>query len=104
MSLAGLNYMHGEETPMGGKKELEEQEMVTRFIHESLKGKVYTHFFVSELISTRAGNLWHYKNIRFLGNIGVTSGLRKTLLRALHREQPAVCGLVPKMGAKRSLS
>ncbi|MCM4171646.1 isochorismate synthase [Arenibacter sp. TNZ] len=94
MSLAGTQLHHGEETPKWEEKELEEQEMVTQFIHDSLKGKV-TSLLVSEANSTRAGNLWHIKT-SVSGNMS-TSGL-EDIIKALH-PTPAVCG-VPKMGAK----
>src|SRR5690606_32478317 len=94
MSLAGTRPYQGEETPTWGKKELEEQEMVTRFIVDSLRDKV-TDLRVSDRESVRAGNLWHLKNV-ISGTIHGT-GLGE-IINALH-PTPAVCGL-PKVMAK----
>src|SRR5690606_32138558 len=94
MSLAGTRPYQGEETPTWGKKELEEQEMVTRFIIDSLRDKV-TDLRVSDRESVRAGNLWHLKNV-ISGTIHGT-GLGE-IINALH-PTPAVCGL-PKVLAK----
>tara|TARA_R110000868_G_scaffold3811_12_gene23526 strand:+ start:9422 stop:10531 length:1110 start_codon:yes stop_codon:yes gene_type:complete len=94
MSLAGTQLFKGEEFPHWEDKELEEQEMVTQYIRDSLEDKV-SSLLVSEPMSTRAGNLWHIKT-SVSGNIK-TSGLEE-IVKALH-PTPAVCG-VPKKLAK----
>lgn len=94
MSLAGTRPYQGEDDPVWGTKELEEQEMVTRFIIDSLRGKV-SDLQVSERESVRAGNLWHLKNV-IQGTMKDT-GLGE-IINALH-PTPAVCGL-PKALAK----
>jgi len=94
MSLAGTKLYRGEEVPEWGEKELLEQEMVTQFIKDSLKDKV-SSLVVSEVISTRAGNLWHIKT-SVSGRMN-TIGL-EDIINALH-PTPAVCG-VPKIDAK----
>ncbi len=94
MSLAGTPLYKEGKTPTWGIKELEEQEMVTNFIQESLSDKVAS-MEVSEAKSTKAGNLWHIKST-VSGNMG-KSGLSE-IIRALH-PTPAVCG-VPKERAK----
>ncbi len=94
MSLAGTQLYQEGEDPKWGIKELEEQEMVTNFIKESLLGKVAS-LKVSEAKSTKAGNLWHIKST-VTGDMG-KFGLAE-IINALH-PTPAVCG-VPKEGAK----
>ena len=94
MSLAGTQLYRDGVAPKWGIKELEEQEMVTKFIRESLSGKVAS-MEVSEAKSTKAGNLWHIKST-VTGNMG-KFGLAD-IINALH-PTPAVCG-VPKEGAK----
>lgn len=94
MSLAGTRPYRGGETPIWGKKELEEQEMVTQFIIDSLRDKV-SNLSVSDRESVRAGNLWHLRNV-IRGTMN-GAGLGE-IIRALH-PTPAVCGL-PKELAK----
>lgn len=94
MSLAGTQRYQGKEPPTWGHKELEEQDMVTQFIIDSLQDKV-TDLKVSDRESVKAGNLWHLKNI-ISGTLN-GRGLRE-IIDALH-PTPAVCGL-PKLLAK----
>ncbi|MCK0192114.1 chorismate-binding protein [Arenibacter sp. F20364] len=94
MSLAGTQLYRAGEAPIWKKKELEEQEMVTQFIHSSLKNQV-SSIEISETMSTRAGNLWHIKT-SISGHMN-NSGLQE-IIAALH-PTPAVCGL-PKNTAK----
>ena len=94
MSLAGTQPYSGENNPHWGRKELEEQELVTNYILEALKGKV-DELRRTKVESVRAGNLMHLRT-KILGSMP-KSGLR-TVVEALH-PTPAVCGL-PKAIAK----
>ncbi len=87
MSLAGTQTVVEDERPIWGQKELEEQQMVTDYIRETLQGKV-SHLKQSEVASIRAGNLWHLRT-------KITAGYNKNLseiIQALH-PTPAVCGM-----------
>lgn len=95
MSLAGTQKYSGQKTPKWSNKELEEQQMVTRFITDSLKDKVES-YSVSETISSRAGSLWHLKT-SISGILSPKTGLWE-IIHSLH-PTPAVCGL-PKQKAK----
>lgn len=95
MSLAGTQEFKGENDPVWGSKELEEQHMVTQFIMDSLKNKLDS-FTVSPTTSSRAGNLWHLKTA-ITGLISSTTEL-SDIIEALH-PTPAVCGL-PKITAR----
>jgi isochorismate synthase len=94
MSLAGTQLYRTGEAPIWKEKELEEQAMVTQFIHSSLKNKV-SSIEVSEAMSFKAGNLWHIKT-SISGSMDKTC--LKEIINALH-PTPAVCGL-PKNAAK----
>lgn len=94
MSLAGTQLYQGEETPSWGRKELEEQDMVTQYIVDSLQDKV-SNLSISHRESVRAGNLWHLRNI-IKGTM--KEGELGEIINALH-PTPAVCGL-PKELAK----
>ena len=86
-SLAGTQVFTGEENPIWGKKELEEQAMVTQYIKKTLENKV-TDLRVSDTKSVKAGNLWH------LGT-GISGHIKESdlspIIKALH-PTPAVCG------------
>ncbi len=87
-SLAGTQVYTGEENPVWGMKELEEQAMVTQYIKEALENKV-TDLRIFDTKSVRAGNLWH------LGT-GISGRIKdldlSPIIKALH-PTPAVCGL-----------
>ncbi|MCM4168201.1 Isochorismate synthase MenF [Arenibacter antarcticus] len=95
MSLAGTQKYLGEDSPVWGNKELEEQQMVTQFITDSLKDKIKL-LTISETMSYRAGNLWHLKT-SISGMTTPEIGLSE-IIHSLH-PTPAVCGL-PKLKAK----
>ena len=94
MSLAGTQLHKVGEAPIWKEKELEEQEMVTQFIHNSLEDKV-SSLEVSEAMSFKAGNLWHIKS-SVSGNMNNSRLI--DIIDVLH-PTPAVCGL-PKNAAK----
>jgi len=87
-SLAGTQVFTGEEDPVWGKKELEEQDMVTQYIKKALENMV-TNLRISDTKSVKAGNLWH------LGT-GISGHIKESdlspIIKALH-PTPAVCGL-----------
>jgi len=87
MSLAGTQANIKNENPTWGKKELDEQLMVTNYIAHVLKDKV-SSLKVHGVESIRAGNLWHLRT-------KITAVFHKNLghvLKALH-PTPAVCGM-----------
>lgn len=87
MSLAGTKPYVGGEYPVWGKKELQEQRMVTDYIIRTLEDKV-SNIRESEVESLRAGNLWHLRT-------KITAVLKNNLrdiIEALH-PTPAVCGM-----------
>lgn len=93
MSLAGTQEYIPNTAPQWGKKELHEQNIVTEYIADNLKGKV-EDMKVSSAKSVRAGNLWHLKStIEGKLKIGI-----KEVAETLH-PTPAVCGL-PKEPSK----
>ncbi|NHF59238.1 chorismate-binding protein [Flavobacteriaceae bacterium TP-CH-4] len=86
MSLAGTKpYVEGG-TPSWGKKEQEEQKLVTDYMKSVLKGKT-VDLQVATPETVRAGNLWHLQT-RLSGR---TKGNPNDLIKALH-PTPAVCG------------
>lgn len=88
MSLAGTKpYVLDEEVDWG-TKELEEQELVTQYITEELKGKV-SKLVPSKVESIRAGNLWHLRT-KLTADIKEES--LKGIVDVLH-PTPAVCGM-----------
>lgn len=88
MSLAGTQkHVEGEE-PQWGNKELEEQQLVTDYISDSLKDKI-TGLQISDRESIQAGSLWHLRT-KLTGRI--KKGSLYTCIKALH-PTPAVCGL-----------
>ncbi len=94
MSLAGTQKYRGEENPTWGKKELEEQKLVTEYITNALANKVM-QLQISETTSVKAGNLWHLRTT--ISGI-LKNDTIKTVIDALH-PTPAVCGF-PKEPAK----
>lgn len=93
-SLAGtLPFVEGV-APMWTSKELEEQQIVTDFIKEKLRGYVGAlECSVPETV--RSGKLWHLKTE--ISAMGVTFQDWDPIINALH-PTPAVCGL-PKYEA-----
>ncbi len=87
MSLAGTQNSVDFDRPIWTKKELNEQQMVTDYIVDSLKD-IAISIETSEVESTKAGLLWHLRtkiNGQFApNNFG-------KVLRAIH-PTPAVCG------------
>ena len=98
MALAGTQKAVDNTPAVWGKKELEEQSLVTSYILEALKGKV-SNINSSEVVSARAGKLWHLKT-----TISARRGHAslKEIIDVLH-PTPAVCGL-PLKEAQEFLS
>ena len=98
MSLAGTQSSKQFLKPKWTKKELNEQQVVTNYILETLKDKVVS-LKASEVASVEAGQLWHLrteiKGVFKPGKFG-------EVLRALH-PTPAVCG-TPLANAKRFIA
>ncbi|MEP2239199.1 MAG: chorismate-binding protein [Maribacter sp.] len=95
MSLAGTQNSIGDSQPIWTEKELNEQQLVTDYIFDSLKDKVVS-LNSSERESVKAGQLWHLrtemKGIFAPEKFG-------DILKALH-PTPAVCGS-PLKNAKK---
>lgn len=96
VALAGTKPFKENSEPSWGKKEIDEQQMVTDFIVDALTDKV-RNLQVGKVESIRAGKLWHLKT-KIEGAIIEGIGLQ-SILQELH-PTPAVCGL-PKDNAKR---
>lgn len=94
MSLAGTQKYTGDNTPVWGNKELEEQELVTQYIAQALATEV-DDLKISETESVRAGNLLH---LRTSVNGKLKNAAIENVVHALH-PTPAVCGL-PKNTTK----
>jgi len=95
MSLAGTQSSNKFSKPNWTKKELNEQQVVTNYILETLKNKTVS-LKASEVASIEAGQLWH---LRTEINGVFAPGKFGEVLRALH-PTPAVCG-TPLANAKR---
>lgn len=95
VSLAGTKSALENPEPQWTSKEIEEQQLVTRFIENTLKNQV-KNLKTSPLESVRAGNLWHLKNT--VSAQLTTPDDLGNIIRAIH-PTPAVCGL-PKLAAK----
>jgi isochorismate synthase len=95
MSLAATLPFHGDEKPMWGLKEIEEQRMVSDYIQERL-GPVMEELHIGEAESIRAGNLWHLRS-EVTGTLYSGNAIKK-VITALH-PTPAVCG-IPTQTAK----
>lgn len=93
-SLAATQLYKGNDNPIWGAKETEEQELVTQFIKTALKDKV-ENLKVGKRMTIKAGNLLHLRTLitgRMQNNLSV-------IVSALH-PTPATCGL-PKENAKQ---
>jgi isochorismate synthase len=88
VSLAGTQKYKSEEEPLWGTKELEEQELVTRYIKVALQDKV-SDLSTSKVQSVRAGALWH---LHTAISASAESGEIGSIIRALH-PTAAVCGM-----------
>ncbi len=88
VSLAGTQKYKSEEKPIWGTKELEEQELVTRYIETALQDKV-GDLSISKVQTVRAGALWHLHTA-----ISATTKSSEigSIIRALHPTS-AVCGM-----------
>lgn len=109
MALAGTQAFEGSEEVIWGEKEIEEQQIVTDFIVESLESvggieytvkdaqRLHENIIVSGPKTVRAGNLLHLQTEISMRLKPGTANL-KPILDALH-PTPAVCGF-PKEKAK----
>lgn len=95
MALAGTQNFEGKTDVIWGAKEIEEQQFVTDFILENLKG-LTSEVAISSPYTVQAGNVLHIKT-DIEGVINKTSKLNQ-VVSVLH-PTPAVCGL-PKETAK----
>lgn len=82
--------------PIWGRKEREEQQLVTDFLVEQFS-KMLNSVFTTETESVRAGKLWHLKT-QISGTAPLNFSMTD-LIKSLH-PTPAVCG-VPKEEAYR---
>ncbi|MGY0392596.1 chorismate-binding protein [Bizionia sp. KMM 8389] len=97
MALAGTQIYNGKVDVTWGEKELEEQDIVTKFIVSSLENKL-DGLKTSAVKTMRAGNLLHL-NTQITGRLNQTDSSLKEIIKSLH-PTPAVCGL-PKAEAKK---
>jgi len=95
ISLAGTQPLDNNDTVNWTPKEIDEQQMVTDYIHENLK-PFANYFNISETETVRAGNLAHLKTR--ITSLVEGELILKEIIEALH-PTPAVCGL-PKQEAK----
>lgn len=95
MSLAGTQVYQEEAQVVWGKKELEEQQLVTDFIEHQLL-PITSSLKIEKTKTVKAGSLLHLKT-KVEGEIKETTSL-ENLVRALH-PTPAVCGL-PRNNAR----
>lgn len=95
VALAGTQAVTDVTNVVWQEKEIEEQQLVTDFITQSLADKVLELTVLSPY-SVQAGNLWHIKT-DIAATIGSDSNLEE-IIKALHPTS-AVCGL-PKAAAK----
>ena len=95
MSLAGTQNADKEQMIAWGKKEIQEQQLVTDYIVDVLKNKV-AGLRVSDKESIKAGQLWHLRT-KLIGRI--QKGDLTSVIQALH-PTPAVCG-IPLKEAKK---
>lgn len=94
MALAGTQPFNGSENVTWQAKEIEEQQLVTNFIVDSLNTKTES-FSIGIKETVKAGKLFHLRT----KISGIFNSNLKTLVDALH-PTPAVCGL-PKEPAKQ---
>ncbi len=97
-SLAGTRTYTKGEKPNWENKEIEEQQIVTRYIAKTLE-ELSIEPFVSEVETVRAGSLWHLRSV-IEGSLGQNN--LKEVITALH-PTPAVCGF-PKDMAMQFIS
>ena len=95
MSLAGTQKFVENTTPKWGKKEIDEQQLVTDYISNAIE-KLVSNLIVSKRESIQAGSLWHLRT-KLIGRFKKQDFA--TILNALH-PTPAVCGL-PMIEAKK---
>ena len=95
VALAGTQAVSESTDVVWQEKEIEEQQLVTDFITQSLSDKV-SELTVSSPYSVQAGNLLHIKT-DIAATIGSNSNLEE-IIKSLHPTS-AVCGL-PKAAAK----
>lgn len=98
MSLAGTQISKEFSKPVWASKELNEQQMVTDYIQETLKDTVNS-IAVSEVESVQAGQLWHLRT-KLKGRFAPHKF--NELITTLH-PTPAVCG-TPIEQAKRFIT
>lgn len=96
MSLAGTQVFKGSNDVIWGKKEIEEQQLVTDFIENQVVS-ISDDLIVGEAKTIKAGELLHLKS-NVNGILNKNSSLKELIL-ALH-PTPAVCGL-PRDKAKQ---
>lgn len=96
MALAGTQLYNGTLDVTWQDKEIKEQQFVTDFIIEQIKGTV-ENIKVSKTETVRAGHVLHLKTL-IQGALNFKKVNLETLIRDLH-PTPAVCGL-PKNEAK----
>ena len=94
MSLAGTQVYKEDEEPIWKSKEIEEQQLVTNFVENQLKG-ISSNLKIEEKETIKAGNLLHLKT-KISGKIDSKNQSLKALIKALH-PTPAVCGLPRKI-------
>ena len=95
VALAGTQLVTNSATIVWQEKEIKEQQLVTDFIVESLKGLV-KEMVISSPDTVKAGNLLHIKTT--ISAVLKSKKLLKKVIMALHPTS-AVCGL-PKQAAK----
>ncbi|MDB2385071.1 isochorismate synthase [Polaribacter sp.] len=88
MSLAGTQPFIKDKKIVWGKKELEEQQLVTNFIESQLKD-ISSDLTIFETETVKAGKLLHLRS-KITGNLKDNCSL-KSIVRSLH-PTPAVCG------------
>ena len=87
-SIAGTLPVVTEKKPNWTTKEIEEQEIVTRYILENLQDKL-ENIETTKASSVKAGKLWHLKST-ITGYLKTGLGV-ETILKTLH-PTPAICG------------
>ena len=92
-SLAGTLPVIAGEFPAWSKKEVEEQQLVTDYILDTLSGKL-ANIEVSTAKSVKAGKLWHLKSV-LKGDL-IEKVVLGDIIKALH-PTPAVCGIPLKI-------
>ncbi|OXA74764.1 hypothetical protein B0A56_12175 [Flavobacterium columnare NBRC 100251 = ATCC 23463] len=95
MALAGTQIAQNEERVLWTKKEKKEQQFVTDFIKDQLKGIIYD-LQISDAYTSKAGKLFHLRTD--IKGIVKDATILEEIIKVLH-PTPAVCG-VPKMITK----